>query len=86
MQTKLTLTIDRSVIEQAKKYARARRSSVSKIVEDYFRNISRNSDTGEVDLTKAAPITQSLMGMFHSEYQGQEYKDLLEGSLLDRHL
>jgi len=36
MNTKLTLTLDASVIEQAKKFAKENDSSLSKIVENHF--------------------------------------------------
>jgi DNA-directed RNA polymerase beta' subunit len=86
MLTKLTLTIDKSVIEQAKHYARKKQRSVSKIVEDYLRNVSKNTDLTDHDMIKTAPITDSLAAMFQNEYQGQEYDDLLEEALLEKHL
>ena len=39
MQTKLTLTIEQTVIERAKLYARAKNRSVSKLVEEYLSNV-----------------------------------------------
>ncbi len=40
MQTKLTLTIDKNVVEQAKEYAQRKNRSVSRIVEEYLENIA----------------------------------------------
>ena len=40
MDTKLTLRLDVDAIEAAKRYAAARGSSVSKIVEDYFSRLA----------------------------------------------
>lgn len=40
MTTKLTLTIDDSVIDSAKKYARAKGRSLSAVVENYLKTIS----------------------------------------------
>jgi hypothetical protein len=37
-------------------------------------------------MIKTAPITDSLAAMFQNEYQGQEYDDLLEEALLEKHL
>ena len=45
MITKLTLTIYKSVIEKAKKYAQGKNKSVSRIVEEYLRNISAGNTT-----------------------------------------
>jgi hypothetical protein len=36
METKLTLSLDKEIIEQAKKYAKQQKTSLSKIVENYF--------------------------------------------------
>jgi hypothetical protein len=39
METKLTLKLDQSVINSAKEYAENNNRSLSKLVEDYFRNL-----------------------------------------------
>ena len=36
MSTKLTLTIDKSVIKQAKKYAKSQGRSLSNLIEEYL--------------------------------------------------
>jgi len=38
---KLTLSVDEEVVEAAKRYAAQRRTSVSQMVEDYLRLVSR---------------------------------------------
>ncbi len=40
MATKLTLTIDDGVIQEAKAYAKRRRTSVSKLVEAYLKELA----------------------------------------------
>ena len=40
MITKLTLTIEKSVIEKAKKYAREKERSLSDIIENYLKAIT----------------------------------------------
>ena len=40
MNTKLTLTIDKEVIEQAKKYATEKGRSLSDLVENYFKYLT----------------------------------------------
>jgi hypothetical protein len=40
MEVKLTLKLNKSVIEKAKQYAKKRKRSLSKLVEDYFINLS----------------------------------------------
>jgi hypothetical protein len=86
MVTKLTLTIDEDVIVQAKKYALKKNRSVSKIVEEYLKNISDLESIKNTEINYEAKITSSIVGMFKKEYTGQSYDDLLESSLTDRFL
>ena len=46
MKTKLTLRLDASVIERAKAYAARRGTSVSGLVEDYFRLVAEPGGDG----------------------------------------
>ena len=59
--SKLTLHVDDHLIAAAKKEASARRTSLSKLVSDYFRVLSATSlgKSGQVSLP---PITASLLG------------------------
>lgn len=58
-QTKLTLRLERDLIERAKKIARRRGKSVSKMVADYFRALEAEHKEDQ-DL---APLTRSLQGI-----------------------
>jgi hypothetical protein len=59
MQTKLTLSIESAVIEQAKEYARQQHRSLSNMVENYLKLVVRKqSQTEEI-----SPIVASLMGV-----------------------
>lgn len=42
MNTKLTLTIEKAVIEQAKKYAKEQGRSLSDLVENYFKALANH--------------------------------------------
>jgi Family of unknown function (DUF6364) len=83
VQTKLTLTIEQSVIERAKQYARSRNRSVSKLVEEYLSNVSGLKGT-ELKL-EGAPITRRLTGAFAAQDTGQDDQDLLEVALMEKH-
>ena len=48
MRTKLTLTVDNSVINSAKEYAREHGESLSAIVEDYFKSITTEKESNPV--------------------------------------
>ncbi|HOF85999.1 MAG TPA: DUF6364 family protein [Treponemataceae bacterium] len=75
MQTKLTLTIDKNVVEQAKEYAQRKNRSVSRIVEEYLENIASQDKALELHESLPAPITESLTGMFTDT--GRPYKEML---------
>lgn len=84
MLAKLTLTIEQSVIEQAKEYAQKKNRSVSRIVEEYLKNIVTNHDIGASFSKMKSPITDSISGMFHDN--GESYKDMLSEALQDKYL
>jgi hypothetical protein len=81
MTTKLTLTMDNAVIERAKEYAREKNSSVSRIVENYLCTIS-GSGRPEGPVIRHAPITDSLVGMFHDD--GRDYKEVINEAKIER--
>jgi Family of unknown function (DUF6364) len=86
MVTKLTLTIDEEVIVQAKKYAQKKNRSVSKIVEEYLKNVSELESLRNIEINYEGTLTKSIVGMFKKEYTGQSYDDLLESSLSEKYL
>jgi hypothetical protein len=59
METKLTLKLDQKVICSAKKYAENNNRSLSKLVEDYFKNLlSENASEEEYP-----PLVKKLSGI-----------------------
>lgn len=63
MFTKLTLNISEAVIEKAKKTARKKRTSVSRLVEEYLKNLShKNKDTVVSSIIKNAPVKKTRRG------------------------
>ncbi len=85
MLTKLTLTIEADVIAKAKNYARKRKRSVSRMVEDYLLAVS-GADSAEASRSvHEGTLTRSVTGMFKDEYKGQSYHDLLEDALMEKH-
>jgi len=51
MTTKLTLSLKKSVIEKAKKYAKGNNQSLSQIIESYLEKItSQNPELGDPEL------------------------------------
>lgn len=83
MLTKLTLTIDDTVVEHAKKYAHKKNRSVSRIVEEYLQNISMNEESFTVAEGIKAPVTDSMCGMFSDS--GKSYKEMLDDARTEKY-
>ena len=85
MPTKLTLTIDREVIEQAKKYAQTHQRSLSNLIETYLRSIiNENQAPPMVELT---PMVKSMKGAAKlPEASSFDEKQLLEDELTKKYL
>ncbi|MBN1959945.1 MAG: antitoxin [Deltaproteobacteria bacterium] len=76
MNVKLTLRLDESLINQAKKYARLRGKSISQLVADHFEAISQNVLDNERQI---GPITSQLRGCLKGvAIDEKDYKQYLE--------
>ena len=76
METKLTLKLDQSVIKSVKIYAEKNNRSLSKLVEDYFRNLILES---EIKKSSISPLVQELSGIIsENDIAGINYIDYLE--------
>jgi len=82
METKLTLKLDKAIINQAKKYAIKRQKSLSRLVEDYFRGLGNDEISDETTIN---PIVRELSGIIdekdtkgwesdYSSYLEQKYE------------
>ena len=61
MDSKLTLKLDKSVIEQAKKYAKEQQISLSRLIENYLASLTQKdkSNKKEIEITT---LVKSLSG------------------------
>ena len=79
MNTKLTLRLDGDVIGRAKEYARNHKISLSKLIETYLDNITKQKEkSGRPAFT---PLVESLSGVIDlpSDFDyKKEYRDYLE--------
>ena len=86
MDTKLTLKLDKVVIERAKEYASSRKRSLSGIIESYLQSLTvdenSKNDVNDIEIT---PFVKSISSGVHlpadldyksdySEYLTQKYK------------
>lgn len=62
MNTKLTLTIEREIIEKAKNYAKGKNRSLSDLIENYLKILTK--EKAEIKTQKLGPISGSLKGAF----------------------
>jgi hypothetical protein len=81
MTSKLTLALDKNVVEKAKKYADQRNLSLSKLVEFFFSSLTTNTKGKNITIS---PITAALSGMVKSK--NIHDKDVLSDALIEKHL
>jgi hypothetical protein len=82
MNTKLTLTIEQSIIEKAKKYANNKGRSLSSIIENYLKVITKEEIADDIKLT---PIVKSLKGSFKAP-RNLNYKKEISKRLSEKYL
>jgi hypothetical protein len=71
MNAKLTLSLDRDIIEQAKGFARSRHKSLSKLIEGYLRQVA-HSDEASKQMT---PLVAKLSGVIDARKLGDHKSD-----------
>lgn len=82
MNTKLTLTIEHSIIEKAKKYARKKERSLSDLIENYLKALTNDEPISSKELT---PTIKSLKGSFKVP-KNFDYKKELGDRLSEKYL
>jgi hypothetical protein len=82
MTTKLTLTIEQSILKKAKRYVRKRERSLSDLIENYLKTLTNEDIPDEKELT---PIVKSLKGSFKLP-NNFNYKKELSNRLSEKYL
>ncbi len=81
MNTKLTLNVDKGLIEKAKKYAKSNQISLSKLIESYLFALTKDKPE-EIEIT---PLVKSISGVIeldkdfnyksdYADYLTEKYK------------
>ena len=83
MNTKLTLTIEQKIIERAKKYAKEKNRSLSDIIENYLKMLTKSEQNQKVE--NLNPIVKSLKGSFKMP-KNMDYKKELGDRLEKKYL
>lgn len=76
MNTKLTLTIEQIIIERAKRYAKQKGRSLSDIIENYLKVITKEETKSDIEIK---PLTKSLKGSFKAPSDFNYKKELSKG-------
>jgi hypothetical protein len=82
MDKKLTLSLDQTIIERAKAYAKSNNTSLSKLIESYLNSLTKKRNR---EKSKITPLVESLSGVIdlpgdfdekkaYSEYLMEKYK------------
>jgi len=83
MNSKLTLSIKKDVIEAAKVYAKSQGRSLSNIIEEYLKSVS-NRETKKIK-HKFNPIIEELCGSVKLP-PGKTYDDIKKEALMEKYL
>lgn len=83
MNTKLTLTIEQEIIKRAKNYAKEKNRSLSDIIENYLKILTKEERKQKVN--KLSPIVESLKGSFKMP-KNMDYKKDLGNRLEEKYL
>jgi len=80
MDTKLTLKLDESVIERAKKYASSKKTSLSRLIENYLDSITKgqNDDFEISPFVKSISTGKSIPANIDDKKAREEYLDALD--------
>jgi len=76
MNAKLTLSLDRDIIEQAKEFSRSHHKSLSKLIEGYLRQVTHSDDASK----QVTPLVAKISGVIDAQKLGDHksgYADYL---------
>lgn len=80
MDKKLTLSLDNSIIESAKKYAQSNNISLSKLIESYLKALTKRKRNS----TEITPLVESLSGVITLD-KDIDVKDAYTDHLIEKY-
>ena len=80
MNAKLTLSLNRDIIEQAKKFSKSRHKSLSKLIEGYLRQVTHADDAPK----QVTPLVAKLSGVIDAQKLG-DHKNAYADYLSDKY-
>jgi antitoxin component of RelBE/YafQ-DinJ toxin-antitoxin module len=87
MKTKLTLTVEKDVIEQAKDYAKATGISLSELIQNYLKRISSKSNlvAGNIEIAEGQSEYRKMAGIAKSDLDPVKDRDKLREIRLEKY-
>ena len=83
MATKLTITVNKTIIEEAKSYAKSQGRSLSNLIEEYLKSVVHQKS--QEDNFEISPIVKSLWGSVKPISNSMDYKDILSEEILKKY-
>ena len=80
MDKKLTLSLDKTIIESAKEYAKSNNFSLSKLIESYLALLTKTNRSTE----KITPLVESLSGVISLD-ENIDVKDAYTEYLIEKY-
>ncbi|MFB2118849.1 DUF6364 family protein [Parapedobacter sp. 2B3] len=77
MDTKLTLKLDKMVIERAKSYAASQQRSLSGIIEAYLKSLTDQGTAADLPISPFVKSMSNGLGMPEDAEHGRGYSDYL---------
>lgn len=84
MNSKLTLSINQFVIEEAKRYAKSNGKSLSSIVEEYLKSLAHAEKSNKKKAT--LKIVKELKGSVKLPKDFTSYEEILQDALVEKYL
>lgn len=81
MDTKLTLRLDGDIIQSAKEYARAKQTSLSRLVARYLKSLTQSSKAAVV----LSPLVTELTGTLPASLSQEEFRQAYGKKLLGKY-
>jgi len=82
--SKLTLSINQAIIDEAKEYAKSSGKSLSRIVEEYLKSLSKSEKSGKGKSPNK--LVMELKGSVKMPKEFTSYKELLKDALVEKYL
>ena len=78
MDTKLTLKLNKNIIEKAKKYAQEHNQSLSMLVENYFRFLAGEEKNSQTELSPTVRELAGIISLEENYDHKKEYQEFLQ--------